>query len=64
MMNCKSKNIKWQYYAIQNIITKSKFGNIIIINIMMYVSIIIIYNPYLLQDIILGSHKIFSSQKK
>ena len=40
VMNCESKNIKWQYYAIQNIITKSKFGDIQIINIRMDVGIL------------------------
>ena len=45
-----------------NIITKLKYGNIRIINIMMYVTIF--YNPYLLKDIILSSHKIVSSQDK
>ena len=35
----KTNIIKWQYYEIHNIITKSRFGNIQIINIMMYVSI-------------------------
>ena len=39
-----------------------KFGNIKIIIIRMYVSIIFMYNPYLLKDVILVSHKIVSSQ--
>ena len=48
----------------KNIIIKSKFGNIKIINIRIYVSIIFIYNPYLLKYIILVSHKIVSFQEK
>ena len=40
MTNSKTNNVKGQYYGKHNIITKSKFGNIQIINIMMYVSII------------------------
>ena len=31
---------------------------------MMYVSIISMYNPYLLKDVIVVSHKIVSSQEK
>ena len=39
MTNSRTNNIKWSYYEKHNIITKSKFGNILIINIMMYVTI-------------------------
>ena len=44
-------------------ITKSKLGNIQIINIMMYVTILFV-NLYLFRDIILFSQKIVSSQEK
>ena len=46
MINSKTNNIKSQYYDIHSIITKIKFRNIQILNIMMYVSIIILrINP-------------------
>ena len=48
----------------KNIRAKSKFGNIRVINIMMYVAIIFFVSPYLLKDIILFSHKILTSQEK
>ena len=46
-----------QYYK------KSKFGNILIINIRMYVIIIFIYKPYLPEDVILVSHKSWSLRR-
>ena len=64
MTNSKTNNIKWLCYEIHNIITKSEFGNIQIINMMVYVSFFIMYNPYLLKDIILVSQKIVISQEK
>ena len=39
MMNIRTNNIKWYYYEKNNIITRSKSGNILIINIIMYVTI-------------------------
>ena len=40
MTNSRTNHIKWQYYENIYIITKSKFGNIRIINIIMYVTIL------------------------
>ena len=48
MTNSKTNNRKWQYYEIHNIITKSKFGNIQIIDIMMYDTIFYVYPIYTL----------------
>ena len=45
-----------------NIITILKFVNIQIIDIMMYVTIIFIYDPDLLKDIVVLIHRIVSSQ--
>ena len=39
MANSRTNNIEWSYYDKHNIITESKFGSILIINIMMYVTI-------------------------
>ena len=51
MANSKTNNLKWQYVEIHNIIKISKFGNIQIINIMMYVSITILcINPIYLRN--------------
>ena len=64
MTNIKTDNIKWYYYEIHNIVKTSKSVNIVLINIMMFVAFIFMYNPYLSENIILVSHKIVSSQGK
>ena len=49
MTNSKTNNIEWYYYEIHNIITKPKFGNIRIINMMMYVTIFQCITPIYLR---------------